>query len=114
MNTRQTFKRLSAIVLSAALLTGAGFTSAHAADRYINVSATGTVKVTPDTVRINATVSVIGATSATASATANTTASAIRAALKANSVDTKYIKSQSLTIYPEYNYTQDKGSVLVG
>ena len=114
MNSRQSFKRLSAIVLSAALLTGAGFASAHAADRYINVSATGTVKVTPDTVRINATVSVVGATSAAASSTANTTASAVRAALKANGIDTKYIKSQSLTIYPEYNYSQDKGSVLVG
>jgi uncharacterized protein YggE len=107
-------KRLSAILLSGALLTGAGFTSAHAADRYINVSATGLVKVTPDTVRINASVSVVGATSAAASSTANTTASAVRSALKSNGVDTKYIKSQSLTIYPEYNYTQDKGSVLVG
>lgn len=114
MTTRLNFKRISAIVLAGALLTGASFSTAQAADRYINVSATGSVKVTPDTVRINATVSVIGATSSAASSTANTSASAIRAALKSNGVDTKYIKSQSITIYPEYNYTQDKGSVLVG
>ena len=107
-------KRISAIVLSAALLTGAGFTSAQAADRYINVTATGSVKVTPDTVRIDATVYFVGTTSAAAQATANTTASAVRAALKANGVATSYIKSESLTIYPEYNYTSDKGSVLVG
>lgn len=107
-------KRISAIVLSGALLTGAGFTSADAADRYINVSATGTVKVTPDTVRINASVSVVEATSSAAQSAASTSASAVRAALKANGVDAQYIKSQSLTIYPEYNYTTDKGSVLVG
>ena len=114
MKTPLAIKRVSAIVLSAVLLTGAGFSSAHAVDRYINVSATGTVKVTPDTVRINATVSVVSPTSTVASASASTTASALRAALKANGVDAKYIKSQSLTIYPEYNYTADKGSVLVG
>lgn len=114
MNIRTSFKRFSVIAVTAALFMGAGFSTAQAADRYINVSATGTVKVTPDTVRINATVSVVGTSSATASSTANTTASAVRAALKSSGVDTKYIKSQSITIYPEYNYTQDKGPVLSG
>lgn len=114
MNTPKAFKRISAIFLSAALLTGAGFSSAHAAERYINVSATGTVKVTPDTVRINATVSVVGSTSSAATSTANTSSAAIRSALKTNGIETKYIKSQSLTIYPEYNYTPEKGSVIVG
>ena len=107
-------KRISAIVLSGALLTGTGLTNAQAADRYINVTATGSVKVTPDTVRINTTVFYVGATSAAAQATANTTASALRVALKSNGIATSYIKSESLTIYPEYNYTSDKGSVLVG
>lgn len=107
-------KRTLAILLSGALLTGVGLASAQAADRYINVSATGSVKVTPDTVRINATVTFVGTTSSAAQSTSASTASAIRAALKANGVDTKYIKSQNLTIYPEYNYTTDKGSVLVG
>ena len=32
----------------------------------------------------------------------------------ANGIVTKYIKTTSLTVYPEYNYTQDKGSVLIG
>ena len=110
---KRTFALASTLV---AALTFVGIsTPANAAtDRYINVSATGTVKVTPDTVRINATVSVVGTTNKAASTSANETASALRAALKANGVDTKYIKSQSLSIYPEYNYTQDKGSVLVG
>jgi uncharacterized protein YggE len=114
MTTRISAKRISAILLAGALLSATGFTSAHAADRYINVSATGSVKVAPDTVRINTTVTNIGATSATAQSTVATTASALRKALASNGVVTQYIKSANLTIYPEYNYTADKGSVLVG
>ncbi|MEI8223310.1 MAG: SIMPL domain-containing protein [Actinomycetes bacterium] len=111
---RMQTKRILAIALSGALLTGIGLTGAQAADRYINVSATGSVKVTPDTVRINASVSFVGTTSSVAQSTSAATASAIRAALKSNGVDAQYIKSQNLTIYPEYNYTTDKGSVLIG
>jgi uncharacterized protein YggE len=107
-------KRISAILLSGALLSAAGFTSAQAADRFINVSATGSVKVTPDTVRINTTVTNVGATSAVAQSTVATSASALRKVLASNGVVTQYIKSANLTIYPEYNYTADKGSVLVG
>ena len=105
---------LASTLVAALTFVGISTPANAATDRYINVSATGTVKVTPDTVRINATVSVVGTTNKAASTSANETASALRAALKANGVDTKYIKSQSLTIYPEYNYIQDKGSVLVG
>ena len=111
-------KRISAIVLSAALLTGIGLTSSQsaqaAAERYISVSATGTVKVSPDTVRINATVTFVGTTSATAQSAVATSASAVRDALKSNGVVAQYIKSRTVTIYPEYNYTPDKGSVLIG
>ena len=101
-------KRISAIVLSAALLTGIGLTSSQsaqaAAERYISVSATGTVKVSPDTVRINATVTFVGTTSATAQSAVATSASAVRDALKSNGVVAQYIKSRTVTIYPEYNY----------
>jgi uncharacterized protein YggE len=108
-------KRISAIFLSIAMLSGIGFSSAQAAsERYINVSATGSVKVSPDTVRINATVTFVGTTSAEAQSAITKTASAVRDALKSNGVETKYIKSRTVTIYPEYNYTTDKGSVLIG
>jgi uncharacterized protein len=108
-------KRISAIFLSIALLSGIGFDSAQAAsERYINVSATGSVKVSPDTVRINATVTFVATTSAEAQSTITKTASAVRDALKSNGVEAKYIKSRTVTIYPEYNYTTDKGSVLIG
>ena len=108
-------KRISAIFLSIALLSGVGFSSAQAAsERYINVSATGSVKVSPDTVRINATVTFVATTSAEAQSAITKTASAVRDALMSNGVEAKYIKSRTVTIYPEYNYTTDKGSVLIG
>ena len=87
---------------------------AAAADRYISVSASGTVKVKPDAVRLNLTVSNLSGTSALALSTANAASTKVRAALTANGITTQYIKSARLTTYPEYNYTAAGGSVLVG
>lgn len=88
--------------------------AATEATRYITVSAEGTVKVTPDAVRLNATVSALANTSKDALAQVATSATALRSALKAQSIAAKDIASQSVSVYPEYNYTQDKGNVLVG
>jgi hypothetical protein len=103
---------LAIIALIAVPLTAQGATTTE--PRHITVNAEGTVKVVPDAVRINATVSVIAATSKTALAEVATTATALRAALKAAAISTKDFASQTVTVYPEYNYTNDKGSVLVG
>ncbi len=107
-------KRITAVLLAAALLTGFSFTSAQATERYISVSSTGSIKVSPDTVRINSTVTFVATTSAEAQSTIAKAASAVRDALKSNGVIPQYIKSRTITIYPEYNYTTEKGSVLVG
>ena len=104
---------LAIIALMAAPLNAQG-ASATTGPRHITVNAEGTVKVVPDAVRINATVSVISSTSKTALAEVATTATALRAALKAAGIATKDIASQTVTVYPEYNYTNDKGSILVG
>ena len=88
--------------------------SASAVGRYITVSAEGTVKVVPDAVRIMAQVSVVDGTNAGALAKANSSSSAVRKALSANGVAAKDIATNSMSVYPEYNYTQDKGSVQVG
>jgi hypothetical protein len=103
---------LAIIALIAVPLTAQGATTTE--PRHITVNAEGTVKVVPDAVRINTTVSVIAATSKTALAEVATTATALRAALKAAAISTKDFASQTVTVYPEYNYTNDKGSVLVG
>jgi len=89
-------------------------TPSQALERYISVSATGTVKVSPDTVRVNATVAMVASANADALSGASTSATKLRAALTANGVESKYVKSTTLSVFPEYNYTADKGSTLVG
>jgi uncharacterized protein YggE len=112
MNTR---KRISVIFLVIASIAGLIAPSANAAaTRYITVSAQGTIKVTPDAVRLNATVSAVAATSKDALAAANKTATAVRAALKAAKIDTKDISTQTVTVYPEYKYANDGTSTQIG
>jgi len=79
---------------------GVGVQSASAATSGVSVQGTGTVKVVPDTVRLNATISFVGATNSAASKAVSTSAAAFRAALKEKKVATKDIQSQNLTIYP--------------
>jgi uncharacterized protein len=108
-------KRVSAVVLVAAMVSVLGVQVSQAAPvRYISVSSVGTVKVTPDAVRLNASVSNISKVSKDALAAANVAASKFRAAILANGIDKKYLASTTLTVFPEYNYTQDGGNVLIG
>lgn len=110
-------KRVKAIaVIGLVVLTsslGAQFAQA-APVRYISVSSVGTVKVAPDAVRLNASVSAISKVSKDALSTSNIAAGKFRSAILANGIDKKYLSSTTLTIYPEYNYTQDAGNVLTG
>jgi len=112
MNTR---KRISIIVLLVASIASVIAPSANAAaTRYITVSAQGTIKVTPDAVRLSATVSAVAATSKDALAAANKTATAVRATLQASKIDTKDISTQTVTVYPEYKYANDGTSTQIG
>jgi uncharacterized protein YggE len=107
-------------VLSIALALVAGVVSVPAASaasgpsRYVTITADGSVKVVPDAVRMNATVTVIAGSSKEAQAQVSTTSAAVRAALTAAKIDKKDIATQSITVYPEYNYTQEAGSKLIG
>jgi uncharacterized protein YggE len=85
-----------------------------AATRYITVSAQGTVQVTPDAVRINATATNVASTSKDALAANAKTANAVRAALKASKVDSKDIATQSVSVYSEYKYAVDGSSTQIG
>ena len=112
MNTR---KRISVIALLVISVAGIVAPSANAAaTRYITVSAQGTIKVTPDAVRLSATVSAVAATSKDALAAANKTAAAVRAALKAAKIEAKDISTQTVTVYPEYKYANDGTSTQIG
>jgi len=83
-------------------------------DRHITVSGVGTVSVVPDAVRFYLSVTSLSDKSASALSSASKAASNVRAALKSEAIATKDIKSSNLSVYPEYNYTQDKGSVIIG
>ena len=112
-------KKLIAIPVVAAvvLVAAAAFAlpaSAATPERYVTVNAEGVVQVTPDAVRINASVSLVAGTSALALSKTSTAAAKVRAALVAKKIATKDIKTTSISVYPEYNYTQDKGSVQIG
>jgi len=101
---------LAALSLIIAIIGGASVAMpANAAEvtRYITVSATGSTSVTPDAVRINATVSVLEKTSRTALATAGTTSTELRKALTANKIATKDFATQFISVVPEYAYAQD-------
>jgi uncharacterized protein YggE len=82
--------------------------------RSISVNAEGTVKVTPDAVRMSATATVVAATNKAALAATGKLAAEVRAALLDNGVAKTEIATQSITSYPEYTYTQDGGSQLIG
>jgi uncharacterized protein YggE len=111
-----TSRKLIAIPV-VALVAAAAFAlpaSAATPERYVTVNAEGVVQVTPDAVRINASVSLVAGTSALALSKTSTAAAKVRAALVAKKIATKDIKTTSISVYPEYNYTQDKGSVQIG
>jgi uncharacterized protein YggE len=112
-----TMKLRSAIAAIAALsiLIIPGVQNAQAApSRYITVNAEGTVKVTPNAVKVMGQVTVVEGTNGAALAKANSTSAAVRKAVLANGVSAKDLATTSLTVYPEYNYTQEKGSVQIG
>lgn len=104
------------IALIALVLTSLFIAPANAAGstRHITVTGTGTAMVAPDAVRFFASVSVVGATNKEALASANKSANSVRGALKSNGIAVSDIKTSSLTVYPEYNYSQDKGQELIG
>ena len=106
--------RISLIALLAALVSVVAPTADAASTRYITVSAQGSVKVAPDAVRVNATATAVAASSKDALAAAAKTANAVRATLKSAKIDSKDISTQSVTVYPEYKYTNDGGSTLIG
>jgi len=82
--------------------------------RFITVTGVGSVSVVPDAVRFSATVSIVGATNNAALSTATKSASAVRQALKDAGIATKDIRSANISVYPEYNWTQEAGTKITG
>ena len=112
-----TYRKIASLSIVVALIGAVGFVNpatAASPTRYITTTGNGTVSVTPDAVKISATVSVVGTTSKTALASANTTSAAVRKALIANKIATRDIATQSISVYPEYSYPDNSTPVISG
>jgi uncharacterized protein YggE len=83
-------------------------------NRFITVTGVGTISVVPDAVRFNATVSALASTNAAALSSATKSAASVRAALKDAGIATKDIRSGNISVYPEYNWTQEAGTKITG
>ena len=83
-------------------------------DRYITVTGVGTISVVPDAVRFNATVSALASTNSAALSTASKSAAAVRAVLKEKGIALKDVRSANISVYPEYNWTQETGTKITG
>ena len=116
--TTTRFRKIALLATALTLVIGAALSlpasAATTATRYVTVNSEGAIRVTPDAVRLNANVSVVSGSNKDALAKTSTSAAAVRAALTKSGILKGDIATASITVYPEYNYTQDKGSVLVG
>lgn len=82
--------------------------------RGVTVQATGTAMAVPDAVRMYLTVTVLADTSKDALAKVSDAADKVREALTDNGVKEKDIATQTVSVYPEYNYPQSGVQTLVG
>ena len=116
--TTTRFHKFAALATALTLITGVGLalpaSAAPAATRYITLSSTGSVTVVPDAVRINANVTIVAGSTKEATAATATAAAAVRVALLANGIAKADIATQSISVYPEYEYTQERGSQIIG
>lgn len=82
--------------------------------RGVTVQATGTAMAVPDAVRMYLTVTILADTSKDALAKVSNVADKVRGALIDNGVKEKDIATQTVSVYPEYNYPQSGVQTLVG
>jgi len=80
----------------------------------ITVQATGTADVRPDSVRLSITVSVLAETNDGALSQAADVAAVVREALLGQMIAETDIATQTLSVNPEYSYTESEGQKIVG
>jgi len=105
-----TVSAVAGVVALAIPANGSGTTD----NRYITVTGVGTISVVPDAVRFNATVSALASTNAAALSSVSKSATAVRIVLKDGGIATKDIRSANISVYPEYNWTQESGTKITG
>lgn len=82
--------------------------------RYVSVSGDGTVKVTPDSIRVDASVSNLAASQSAALTATAQSADKFRMSLKSNGVDAQYIRAVNLSTNPEYSYSSGGAAKVTG
>jgi len=88
--------------------------STSSTPRYVSVVGDGTVKVTPDSVRVDLSISNLASSSAASLAATAKSADAMRASLKSSGVDAKYLQATNLSTNPEYTYPNNGPAKLTG
>ena len=102
--TTTRIRKIAAALIALALVGGIAASipaeAATTATRYVTVNSDGTVKVTPDAVRLNANVTVVAGSNKEALAQTSTSAAAVRAALTKAGIAKADIATQSISVYP--------------
>ncbi|MGA1505211.1 MAG: SIMPL domain-containing protein [Ilumatobacteraceae bacterium] len=80
----------------------------------ITVQAVGTADVVPDSVRLSLTVSVVSDSNEDALSLAASAADRVRGVVIDSGVATADIATQTLTVNPEYSYTEAEGQKIIG
>ena len=109
----------AAIVLavSALVLVGCGDTvnvGDNGVSQGITVQATGVADVVPDAVQVSLSVSVVAEANDVALSQVAATAEVVRSTLEQLGIDAADIATQSVSVNPEYSYTEAEGQKIVG
>lgn len=80
----------------------------------VTVQASGTADVVPNAVRVSLSVSVLAESNQAALSSASSTSATIRATLADLKIDDADFSTQTLTVNPEYSYTEAEGQKVIG
>ena len=103
--------------VSALVLVGCGDTVNvvdHGVLQGITVQATGVADVVPDAVQVSLSVSVVAEANDVALSQVAATAEVVRSTLEQLGIDAADIATQSVSVNPEYSYTEAEGQKIVG
>jgi len=108
----------ASLILASALVLGACGETVNIGEngvaQGITVQATGTADVVPDAVRLSLSVSVLAESNEIALSQAASTAESVRTTLKDLGVKDADIATQTVSVNPEYSYTESEGQKIVG
>ena len=108
------FRGIFFAILTFSVLAIAIHQNPSSVDRFVSVVGTGTTTVTPDTVRLDATVSSTASSSAAALASTSKSAQTFRQTLLSAGVLEKYITTQSISVSPNYTYPPNATPKITG